>query len=406
MRLLALFTGLVGLCLIAASCSDDKGTGPDPEPEPILTWQRTIGGTGTQLAKAVMPVEHNGCLVLGSSGSATSRYMMAVEYDSLGDTVWTHLYGDGSYYNGDAIIATSDGGYVFAGIKSQNPQTFADMYVVKVDSVGTVQWETPITGTMSDVAHDIIETSNGFVLAGWTSSFGGWGTSAATLVFLNSEGIVTAQRLYGGGNGDEFYAIAEASNGDLIAVGTSSSGGEGYDDIYVVRTDYDGNTLWVRWFGGSGNDMGYDVVAMDDGTFIVGGATGSFGAIDYDGFLLQIDGDGDTLWTERVSHVGYDYIHTVSRAHDGGCVFAGQYGLSGVGAVAYMGHVADGNLGWIEQHGVNNEDAWDVAPTADGGYMMVGYTYNYGSDDSDMLILKTNDVGQIDEVLGSSLSNR
>ena len=117
--------------------------------------------------------------------------------------------------------------------------------------------------------------------------------------------------------------MQQTTDGGYIIGGYTGSFGAGSNDFYLLRTNNTGDTLWTKTFGGTGDDGGYSVQATADGGFIVVGITSSFGAGEYDVYLIKTDTNGDTLWTKTYGDNGSEYGYSVNQTADGGYIITG-----------------------------------------------------------------------------------
>ena len=115
---------------------------------------------------------------------------------------------------------------------------------------------------------------------------------------VHSNAQITFQKTFGGIGTDYGYSVRQSSDGGYIITGYTQSFGAGGRDVYLIRTDVFGDPLWTKTYGESNIDYGWTVVQTTDGGFIVGAHTGSFGAGGHDVYLIKTDSNGDTLWTK------------------------------------------------------------------------------------------------------------
>ncbi|MFZ8803130.1 MAG: hypothetical protein ACO2PO_09120, partial [Candidatus Calescibacterium sp.] len=166
--------------------------------------------------------------------------------DSSGNVIWTKTIG-GSYDDGArSIIQSSDGGYVVAGFTESFGAGYEDIYVVKLDSSGNDQWTKTIGGRSGDGALSIIQSSDGgYVVAGYTRSFGA-GDYDIYVVKLDSEGNVQWTKTIGGSFLDGALSIIQSSDGGYAVAGFTESFGAGGSDMYVVKMDTNGNVCFSQ----------------------------------------------------------------------------------------------------------------------------------------------------------------
>jgi len=124
----------------------------------------------------------------------------------------------------------------------------------------------------------------------------------STLAHLHISTLISAQttfqKTFGGGSSDYAYAVQQTTDGGYILVGETWSFGAGNEDIYLIKTDANGDTLWTRTYGGTVRDEGWAVRQTTDGGYIVAGYTQSFGAGWDNVYLIKTNSNGDTLWTK------------------------------------------------------------------------------------------------------------
>jgi len=270
--------------------------------------------------------------------------LLIAMFAGLAHAGWERTYGGSSLDRGESVAQTSDGGYIVAGYTDSFGAGGSDFYLVKTDVAGDTIWTRTYGGSSGDYGWSVEQTSDGgYIVAGYTNSFGA-GLADVYLVKTDAVGDTIWTRTYGGSDYDEGYSVAQTSDGGYIVAGYTESFGAGYYDVYLVKTDSDGDTIWTRTYGGSSYDEGSSVAQTSDGGYIIAGRTGSFGAGSWDVYLVKTDGLGDTIWT---------------RTYGGS---SGDYGCS-------------------------------VAQTSDGGYIVAGGTYSFGAGESDFYLVKTDSLG-------------
>ncbi|HYV90528.1 MAG TPA: hypothetical protein VE978_02050 [Chitinophagales bacterium] len=148
-----------------------------------------------------------------------------------------------------------------------------------------------------------------------------------TITFLalsNSEAQITFQKTYGGSSYEVLGAAQPTVDGGAILAGMSASYG-GSDDIYLVKTDGDGTLQWAKIYGGNDNDFSECVQQTSDGGYIVGGDSYNPNLYTIDAYLIRMDSDGNLVWYRKFGGSGDDYIYSVKQTNDGGFIAAGSY---------------------------------------------------------------------------------
>jgi hypothetical protein len=221
----------------------------------------------------------------------------AARLDKNGNTLWRQLFGGGGNETAASIRSTADGGLVIAGTTNSNDQDVhglhggLDMWLVKVDAAGNIQWQKCLGGTAGETAYDLeITDDGGYMLAGQTASNDGdvtgnhataasGATTDAWVVRLSPTGDILWQKCFGGSGNDAFYDIIQLPDHNFAAVGiTNSSNGDvtqafGSNDAWLVKFDAAGNLIWQQSFGTAGNEYGVTLAAQPGGNFIVAGQT-------------------------------------------------------------------------------------------------------------------------------------
>jgi len=203
-------------------------------------------------------------------------------------------------------------------------------------------------------------------------------------------------KTFGGGSYDRGYCVQQTSDGGYILTGSTSSYGAGGADVWLIKTDASGDTLWTKTFGGTDYDYGNSVQQTSDGGYIIIGSTESYGLGEMDAWLIKTDSSGDTLWTKTYGGNNEDGGISVQQTSDGGYVLAcytESYG-SGYSDFWLIKTDADGDTLWTRTYGGNNsEGCKSVQQTSDGGYIIAGSTESYGLGEMDAWLIKTDSSG-------------
>ena len=317
-----------------------SGTGPDAalirtDSLGNALWIKTYGGTNNDEGRSVQQTKDGGFVMAGftqSFGTGIADFY-SVRTDSLGDTLWTKTYGGPDWDEGWSVQQTTDGGFIIAGCTLPlNPTpNYGDFYIVRTDSVGDTLWTRTYGGDTTDFCYSVQQTKDGgFVMAGFTLSFGA-GQGDVYLVKIDSMGDTLWTKAFGGTNLDEGWSIQQTTDDGFIIAGiTFSFGIDG--DVYLIRTDSSGNTLWTKTYGGTKWDNGFSAKQTIDGGFIIVGYTTSFGAGYYDVYIVRTNSLGDTLWTKTVGGDTTDLGWSVQQTKDGGFIIVGLTESFGVGS--------------------------------------------------------------------------
>lgn len=224
------------------------------------------------------------------------------------------------------------------------------------------------------------------------------GSCASSVAQPSAPQIVWARTFGGPGleNGD---AVTPTSDGGFIVVSLSSSFGAGDYDRYVVRTDSNGILLWDSTYGGADWDETWGAWECADGSFVLVGSTRSFGYGSWDGYVSKIDAAGNELWSRTYGGDGTDNLYDVVPTPDNGFAFVGMCGSSGYGSGDFylVRTDAAGETLWTRTYGgYSGERAYAMEGTADSGFILAGFTESFTAGGRDAYVVKTDSAGNVD----------
>ena len=297
---------------------------------PEIEWSRTYGGDSSDAAYSTHQTIDGGYVFAGETRSFSSNPdVYLVKTDSLGYSLWYRLIGGEGYEEVYSIELTYDNGYILTGFTTSFGAGSTDMYLIKTDSQGDTLWTHTYGGAYSERARSVKQTSdNGYILAGYTQPSSG-SLFDMYLVKTDSIGNTLWTNSYGGFDDRAAYSVQQTRDGGYIFVGYNPFAGGVEYDIYLVKTDSTGDTLWTRTFGGNEPDRAYEVLrTMDDG-YVIAGNTESFGSGFSDFYIIKTDSLGDTLWTRTYGGDMGEYARSIRQTHDGGYIIAGVTGSFG-----------------------------------------------------------------------------
>jgi Secretion system C-terminal sorting domain/Domain of unknown function (DUF5122) beta-propeller len=291
---------------------------------------------------------------------------------------------------------TSDGGYIMVGWTTSFGAGGWDLYLVKTQADGAIEWTRTYGGPGDEVDCSVEQTADGgYIIASRTNSFGAGGADVY-LVKTDPSGAPEWTKTYGGAGWEEGHSVLQTSDGGYILTGWTDSFGAGSQDIYVVRTDAVGTVLWTRTYGGAGSERGHKIKRTPDGGYLIAAETNGFGAGGWDLLLVQIAADGTPLWSKTYGGAGDDFGWDAEPTADGGCVFVGYTNSFGAGAMdMYLLKLdANGTDQWAKTYGGSlDEQGFSVQPTTDGGFILCGETSGYGNGEEDAIAVRVDANG-------------
>ncbi len=365
-----------------------------------VTFQRTYGGTDSDGGWSVAQTTDGGYVIAGytKSHGAGDRDVYLVKTDFSGNTMWTRTFGGTHSDKGYSVAQTANGGCIIAGYTYSFGAGDADIWLIKVNASGDTTWTRTFGGAEYDAGYAVALTANGgYVITGETWSFGAGGADV-WLIKVDASGDAAWTRTYGGTSNDYGYSVMQTADSGYVIAGWTGSFGAGLDDVWLIKTDAAGDTMWTRTFGGTDWDWGESVAQTTDGGYIIAGCTYSFGAGESDVWLIKTDAAGDTMWTRTFGGTDEDEGYSVAQTADGGYVITGyteSFG-AGVSDAWFIKTDASGDTMWTRTFGGEDRD-WgeSVAQTTDGGYVIAGDTRSFGAGDYDVWLIKTDSAGNV-----------
>jgi hypothetical protein len=301
---------------------------------------------------------------------------------------------------GSSLIQTSDGGYAIAGSTTSFGAGGEDVYVVKLNAKGNLQWTKTIGGPENEEGNFLIQTSDGgYVIAGATNSFGAGGKDVY-VVKLDANGNLQWTKTIGGKNWDAGFSLIQTSDGGYAIAGATNSFGAGWEDVYVIKLDAHGNLQWTKTIGGKNWDAGFSLIQTSDGGYAIAGYTESFGAGLSDVYVVKLDANGNLQWTKTIGGKIWERGRSLIQTSDGGYAIAGTlYPFEAEGWDVYVVKLdANGNLQWTKTIGGKDfefEDGYSLIQTSDGGYAIAGYTSSFGARETDVYVVKLDAHGNL-----------
>jgi hypothetical protein len=250
-------------------------------------WTKTYGWWDSQNTAYTVRETQDGCYLLAGR---TISHILLVKTDTNGDTLWLRELGLNHHTECNTADLTADGGCLLGGMNEINGDN--DFYLLKVDANGDSIWALRVGGGGEDECLCIRETSDGGCIA-----VGGWNVfddrraSLAYAVKTDSNGALMWERTYGGVSDDIAHAVAQTEDDGFIITGYTYSYGAGYYDVWLIRTDTHGDTLWTKTIGGTGTDWGHSITITPDNCYVIAGWTTSFGTGDRDAWLIKTGPD-------------------------------------------------------------------------------------------------------------------
>ncbi len=293
---------------------------------PDTLWTRTYGGDSTDIGRSVRQTNDGGFIIAGGTTSfgAGRQDVYLIRTDLNGDTIWTRAYGGDSTDYGSSVEQTTDGGFIITGRTSSFGAGNYDVYLIRTDLNGDTLWTKTFGGDSTDYGASVEQTTDGgFIIAGATNSFGK-DDSDAYLIRANYNGDTLWTKTFGSDSTEAGRALQQINDNGFIIAGFTSIKGPGLNDVYLVRTDSGGNAIWTKTYGGTSYDVGFSVLQTKDDGFIITGTTTAYDTEILDTYIIRINSNGDSLWTANYGGAGIQQGFSIQQTNDGGFIIAGE----------------------------------------------------------------------------------
>ena len=361
---------------------------------PATEWNKTYGGSSDDVGSFAIQTNEGGYAFVGATSSigAGGSDIWLVKTDSEGKMEWNRTYGGTNDEQYGHLIQTEDGGYVIVGRTNSFGAGDWDAWLFKTDALGNMQWNKTYGGPRSDGGHRIIQTSDGgYAISGTANYYGGCGDF--WLIKTDSVGNLEWEKTYGGPRDERGEQLVQSTDGGYAIVGyTYALGDPSSWDFWLVKTDVLGNLEWSKTYGGPDSDWAFGIVETIDGGYAIAGQTHSFGAGGYDFWLVKTDSSGNMQWNKTFGGSWHDFGHGLIQTQDGGYALVGDTSSFGVGDRDFwlVKTDASGNLQWDKTYGGTDfESTFCVIQTNSKEYVIAGYTKSYGAGSGDFWLVKT-----------------
>lgn len=274
-----------------------------------VIWEKTYGGPGRDRAQEIVQTADGGYIVCGYVAPFGNYSGFLLRLNTNGDTLWSNRYRatGASYSDLNSVKELSDGGFIACG-QAPNGVNGNDIFIIRTDALGNLMWSNLIGTVENDNGDYILPVDSGYVIAGG-KGFDGY------FVKIDTSGNKTWEKVFGGGTlNDDFHQVNTTFDGGFILAGTTSSYGPFDPNIWILKTDGNGDSLWARTFGGDNHDHGYSAVQSADSGFIVSGYTSSFGFAFENAYVIRTDAQGNLE-----DYLTYGTIDTIVSPISGSC---------------------------------------------------------------------------------------
>ncbi|MCD6017303.1 MAG: hypothetical protein K0S53_424 [Bacteroidetes bacterium] len=297
---------------------------------------------------------------------------------------------------GQDVLPTPDGGYLIAGYTNTSLLYDCDLMILKTDASGNEVWTKTYGGSKPDFPYHMLATNDGnYFLVGYSQSYGG-GDMDILLQKIDPSGNEIWLKTYGGNGNDYARDITATTDGNYMIVGSSNSSSTTGQNANLIKIDPAGDVIWSKTYGGSANDHGCIVKQCSDGGYIMLGQTYSYGIGNGDAWLVKMNSTGDTTWTKTFGGSQNDEGISLTVNSDNSFTFVVR-DSSNAGKdidTRVIKTSSTGSIIWDKTYGGNKKDTPKmIQPTSDGGYIIAAISRSFGWINPDMWFLKLTSSG-------------
>jgi hypothetical protein len=319
-------------------------------------WEKTIGGSGEDVGYSIRQTRDDGYVVAGSTKSygMGDENLWLLKCDANGTRQWDRTFGGFVYSSGDgawSVDESRDGGYIVTGYTRSFGAGAKDLWLLKTDTKGKKLWEKMLGGSKDDVGMSVVQTKDGgYIVTGRTASYGA-GNDDIWLIKTDSTGFLQWNRTFGGSKDDAGLQVL-ADNDSYIIAGRTESQGSG-KKAFLLKTDLNGKKLWENEYGE--NSTGISVQQISNGSLILAGHIESEDS-GRDAWLVKTSSSGIMQWNMRLGGLGQDMATSIVESNGGGYVIAGITSSYGAGAEdVWLVKVVEENIDKVSDRITGNE---------------------------------------------------
>ena len=367
----------------------------------LLKIHNTYGGIYHDVGHSIQQTSDGGYIIIGETDSfgtgMSDTYF--IKTDEFGKEIWNRTFGGTQCEYGFSVQQTIDNGYILVGKTASYGSGKDDVYLIKTDSYGNEVWNKTFGNEYENRGYSVQQIKNGdYIIVGYTKFVG---EKYSYLYLLKTDNL---------GNEKWNKTFSKASSGQYINL-TNDNGyiitGGVAGDVYLIKTDGSGNEIWNNTFGGSLGDYGNSVHQTTDGGYIITGTTSSFGAGLEDIWLIKTNSNGNEKWNKTFGGLEKDWGISVQQTIDSGYIITGYTYSYGIGMLDLILIKTDqnGNEQWNRTYGSNGRDqGYSVIQDSNNDFIVLGMTSSYGAGNLDVWLIKTNQSGNVQYTNGEFTS--
>ncbi len=382
--------------------------------EQDIIYQKTFGGIKRDGAFSLIQTSDGGFALAGFTRSygAGNKDVWLVKTDTNGLVLWNKTYGSSQNEEARSVIQTEDNGYLLACSTNSYDIGNEDVWLVKTDANGLVLWNKTYGGPRLDFVRSLIHTTDGgFALAGFTIDWIdfvalGNGGGDMWIVKLDASGNIQWNQTYKGEKDERIYTIIQTLDGGFALAGRTTVSSDFNSEIWLVKTDFMGQIQWNQTYQGTMDETAYSLIQTTDEGFILAGISQIQFSLESDILIVKTDVYGSVIWSETYGGSADECTHDIIQTVDGGFAFAGYTNSYNTGHPDLLLIKMDvkGGVEWEQIYGEKEPElAYSLLQTADGGFAIAGISEASDMGEGDMWLVKTNPISGVEKLVVSVL---
>jgi hypothetical protein len=368
-----------------------------------ITFIKTYGGLNNDGGYSIVQTSDSGYIIAGQTDMSSNLRadFYIIKTNSLGNVLWTKTYGTVFEEYAYSLELTNDGGFIVSGYEFYNSDWSDYILLVKFNSMGDTIWSKRYGRDSWEQGGYVKQTHDGGYIITGSSVSSGDGLCEVWLIKTNAFGDTTWTKTFGGYSANYGLSVIQTNDYGYVITGSSHKNMQPNTDVYLIKTDSIGDTLWTKFIGGPESEEGQCIAQTSDGGFIITGSIYYYGTMKTDVYLVRTDSNGDTIWTKTYGNTDYDYGYSVIQNSDGGFTIAGRTNLPGLNNTdVYLIRTDQNGVpiwertfgGWLSEEGRS------VIQTLDNGFAIIGSTITFGNGGCDVYFIKTDEIGHATNV--------
>lgn len=308
-----------------------------------IVWEKTFGGYHlNEEAFSIVQTQDSGYVVCGEIENWSERNfdVWIIKLNKKGDIVWNNRIGGYDWEMGASMIQTQDSGFAICGYINPKDTGVSNFWIVKLNSCGNIIWKKIIRGeTSQEKATALIQSNDGcYIICGYKEYLGKYANGEFSsadfrLTKLDYKGQLLWNKSYSKSRWDEAYSVIQTKDKGYVMCGVTIQQEKRfqYGDILVIKLDSNGETIWDKTFGGEDREEVGSIIQTRDGGYVICGNTHSYGAGDFDCWIIKLDNGGNSVWDITLGGIHRDEAKSIIPTSDGGLAICGLTKSKGSG---------------------------------------------------------------------------